>query len=58
MDLGNACSGFDEDILAELRSIVAQHEGASGFLTQLMGYVGEKIESLTSKMPDNWQAHV
>ncbi len=58
MDLGNACSGLNDDTLDELRSIVTQHEAAGGLLTQLMEYVGDKVESLTSRMPPTWHAQL
>lgn len=55
-DLGNACSGFAPDELAELREIVSQYRYSKGFIVNLSNIVGKKAEGWIQKVPDDWQS--
>ena len=55
-DLGNACSGFAPEELAELREIVSQYRYSKGFIVNLSSIVGKKAESWIEKVPNDWQA--
>lgn len=54
-DYGNACSGFNEDEIAELRAIAEQYRDAGGTIIKLTEYVGDKVEEFLKKLPEGWQ---
>lgn len=58
MNPGNSCAAFDEAEIAELRAIAKLYREASGPIVKLSGMLGDKIESVVSKVPEGWQAAV
>lgn len=54
-DLGNACSGFSEDALEELRDIAELHASSTGLVMKLASWVGDKAEGVTQRLPADWQ---
>lgn len=58
MSLGNACSAFDEDEIAELRDVAKVYREAGGAIVKLSNMLGSKIEGLLSNVPDDWHAAV
>lgn len=54
-DLGNACSGFNDSELDELKSIATLHSKAGGLIIKLSSWVGDKADSLFHSVPADWQ---
>ena len=54
-DLGNACSGFNQDELDELKSVAALYIESGGLIIKLASWVGAKADDLIHKVPANWQ---
>lgn len=52
MDLGNACSGFDEVVLEELKAIAAVQLEAGGMVIQLSSWFGDKAKGVIDRIPD------
>jgi hypothetical protein len=57
-ELGNACAGFSEDELRELREIARLYSEAAGLVIKLAGWAGEEAHKLVMKIPAGWQARV
>src|SRR5438067_2477325 len=55
-DLGNACTGFDENELGELTEIVSLYAESGGLIIKLASWVGRKADGLIHKIPQDWQA--
>lgn len=56
--LGNACAGFDADVLDELRAIAALHEEANGLLVRLLGWAGSRVDAALDRLPDGWRGRI
>ncbi len=57
-DLGNACSGFDDAEIGELKEIVALYADSKGIVIKFASWVGDKAEGLIHKIPEDWQAQI
>jgi hypothetical protein len=57
-DYGNACSGFNADETAELRSIAELYRDAGGTIIKLTEKVGGVVEEYLKKLPEGWQQTV
>lgn len=55
IDYGNACAGFDEVELAELRDIAKVYREAGGTIVKLSGMLGNKVEDALKVVPEGWQ---
>lgn len=58
VDLGNACSGFDDAEIEELDAIAAQYSEATGLVIKAASWVGGKADQLLSKVSDEWQKQI
>ena len=58
LDLGNACSGFNENEIDELDAIAARYSEASGLVIKAASWVGDKAEGLLSKVSEDWQNQI
>lgn len=54
-DLGNACSGFNEHDLNELKSIASLYTEAGSLIIKLSNWVGEGADTIFHKVPTDWQ---
>lgn len=52
LDLGNACSGFEEAVLEELKAIARVQLGAEGLVIQLASWFGNKAKGFIDEIPD------
>jgi hypothetical protein len=57
-DLGNACSGFSDEEIEELRSIAQINADASGLVIKLSGWIGDRAENILKKLPEDWREHM
>jgi hypothetical protein len=55
LDLGNACSGFSEEELEELRDIARLYASSTGLVMKLANWVGNRAEDITQRLPAGWQ---
>ncbi|MEZ5742753.1 MAG: EcsC family protein [Sphingomonadaceae bacterium] len=58
IDLGNACFGFDETSLSELKEIASQYRNSLGIVVKLTGLIGNKVEDVIEHLPGNWSEKV
>lgn len=54
-NLGNACSGFSDDEIEELKDIARLYAGSTGLVMKLASWVGDKAEDITQRLPADWQ---
>jgi hypothetical protein len=52
MNLGNACSGFDEAVLDELKAIAAVQLDAGGLVIRLSSWFGDKAKVVIDRIPE------
>lgn len=58
MDLGNACSGFSDAEIDELKAIAKVYDEASGIIIKLSAWIGDRAENILSKFPGDWHKYV
>jgi EcsC protein family len=57
-ELGNACSGFNDEDIQELREIARIYSEASGIVIKLSGIIGDQAKTLLDKVPEDWQGKI
>lgn len=58
VELGNACSGFSDAEIDELKEIAKVYAEASGFVIKLSSWVGDQAENILKKLPDGWHEYM
>ena len=54
-DYGNACSGFNDAEMAELKGIVTRYLDAGNLVVKLSNLLGNKVEQVLDKLPDGFR---